>query len=116
MLDWLLHKLQATPTGRIGRRKHLSSVRDKTDTVIIRFLCNIDLMSTCGNVSHHLAKHYDFWSQLFVNGEDVNEAESEDHVVNTHEIPTKFKSHIKHPKNRSKYTVVTAPPGGQLVK
>lgn len=82
-------------------------------------VCDTDLMSDCGNVSHHLAKNNDFRSQLFVNGEDVNETESEDHVVHTQESPTKFIRPIKHPRRQAagiKYTVITAPPSGQLAK
>lgn len=111
--DWLLHMQQATPPGRTGRRKHPSSEHGKTDPIINTLSRDIDLMSNCGDVSHHLAKNDDFWSQLFVNGKYVNETESEDHVVHTQEIPTKLIRPIKHPAKETKCTAVTAPPSGQ---
>lgn len=47
--------------------------------------------------SHHLAENDDFRSQLFVNGEDVNETEGEDHVVQTHDTSAKSIRPLKHP-------------------
>lgn len=44
------------------------------------------MMSTFGIVSHHLANNDDLWSHLFVNGKDVNETQSEDHVVHTQDV------------------------------
>lgn len=54
------------------------------------------------NVSHHLPKNDDFWSQLFVNGKDVNETEGEDHVVHTKDIPAKSIRPLEHPEHRMK--------------
>lgn len=51
-------------------------------------------------VSHHLADNDDFWSQLFVNGKDVNEAKGEDHVVHTQDIPAESIRPLEHPKTQ----------------
>lgn len=44
----------------------------------------------------HLANDDDFWSKLFVNGKDVNEAERKDHVVYTQDLPTKSVRPVEH--------------------
>lgn len=41
----------------------------------------------CFSISHHFANNDDFWSQLFVNCKDVDEAKSEDHVVHAEDVP-----------------------------
>lgn len=54
------------------------------------------------NVSYHLPNNNDFWPQLFVNRKDVNETESEDHIVHTKDIPAKFIGPLEHPKHMMK--------------
>ena len=58
-------------------------------------------MSVYRNISHHLANDDDFRSQLFVNGENVNEAKGEDHVVNTQDIPAESIRPPEHPKTHA---------------
>lgn len=50
------------------------------------------------NVSHHLPNNDDLWSQLFVDGEDVNETDGEDHVIHAKDIPAKVIRPVEHPE------------------
>lgn len=70
------------------------SFRHYNPNIVLR---HTDIMSTYVNVSHHLANNDDFWSELFVNGKDVNETEGEDHVVHTQDIPAKSIRPVEHP-------------------
>lgn len=93
---WLLRMPLATPPGRRGRRRHPSSEQRKIIVLsslesqhpASEFAYNVSLWK-CSDISHHLANNDDFWSQLFVNGKDVNEAEGEYHVVHTQDISAK---------------------------
>lgn len=103
--DWPLRMPWATPRGRRGRRRHPSSKQKTVFFLSLQSKQHAKSSGQCDNLcksSHHLPNNDGFWSQLFVDGEDVNETECEDHEVHTKDLPAEFVWPPEHSKHRTK--------------